>query len=98
MGLLNMKKDERTLEISESRMLKISYGALVGVLAAILGFGGWMANIYLSTTSNTSEIQELKAMFRTFLDKNQAENSQSNDRLARIETYIKLVYSHQKRC
>ena len=50
------------MKITEDSILRISYGALIAVLAIILGFGGWMTSMELRAQDHSEKLTVLQSI------------------------------------
>lgn len=55
-----MNRENTTLEISEDKIIKITYGALVAVFIGVAGFATWMTSIQLNMSAYAANIDELQ--------------------------------------
>ena len=52
---------DMTLEISENKALKITYGAIVVIGVTLFGFAAWMTSVELTAKADSARIEHIQS-------------------------------------
>ena len=80
------------MAVSESSLLRISYGALVFAMSVVIGFTLWLSAINEKAQANTINLHELRNDKHVELDLLRA----LSDRTARIEGILEAMMSRKE--
>lgn len=76
-----------TLHIADDKIIKITYGSLLAILTAVVGFAVWMALMQSKAEANTEAIHQLEVLSVEVNDKLNA----IDKRLQRIEIMLEAL-------